>query len=147
MVPILALLVATALTFLLGAIKTYKIGAAMFDDASDPQLLVAFIGVADTFLVGTALFVFAASLYDLFIGTLALPEWMIAHDLNELKSKLGSVLILLMAGTFVEHLVAWENAGSTLLFALAIGIVSATLIAFGRNAKKDKPDETPDAET
>ena len=51
----------------------------------------------DTFLIATGLLVFSVSLYELALGELNLPDWMLAHNLHELKSKLSSIIILVMA--------------------------------------------------
>jgi len=98
---------------------------------------VALVEVVDGFLVATILFIFAASMYELFIAEINLPDWMLAHNLHELKTKLSSVLILVMAVKFVEHLVEWKDPHSTLLFGIAIAVVSAILIAFSYLGGKD----------
>ena len=54
----------------------------------------------------------------------ALPDWMLAHDLNELKDKLGGVIILVMVVKFLEHLVEWEDPQGSLFFAIAVAVVS-----------------------
>lgn len=135
-VGIAALLVAAALTFVLGALKTFFAGASIVaNEGKNPLIFVYFIQIMDVFLIATALLVFAASLYELFIGKLDLPDWMLAHDLYELKAKLGSVLILFMAGTFVERLVEGKSALDLMFLAVAIAVISAALIALG-NANK-----------
>jgi uncharacterized membrane protein YqhA len=48
---------------------------------------------------------------------------------------LGGALILVMAVTFLEHLMEWRNPQETLLFAIAIAVVAAILIALGKNEK------------
>jgi uncharacterized membrane protein YqhA len=42
------------------------------------------------------------------------------------------VIILVMAVTFLEHLVDWKSASETLMFAAAIAIIMVSLIAYGR---------------
>ena len=97
----------------------------------DPEIAVALIAVVDVFLIATVLYVVGVSLYEMFIGDLNLPEWMVAHNLYELKSKLGGVIILVMALKFLEKLVDWKAAQDTLYFAVAIAVVSAALIGMG----------------
>ena len=75
--------------------------------------LFALIAVVDVFLIATVLFVVAVSLYEMFIGDLKLPEWMVAHNLYELKSKLSGVIILVMAMKFLEKLVDWKAPQDT----------------------------------
>ena len=97
----------------------------------DPEIAVALIAVVDVFLIATVLFVVGVSLYEMFIGDLHLPEWMVADNLYELKSKLGGVIILVMAMKFLEKLVDWKAAQDTMYFAIAIAVVSAALIGMG----------------
>lgn len=131
-----SLLLASALSFLLGAIKTVQVGIGMVTSAGkDPLALVTLIQIMDVFLIGTALFVFAVSLYELFIGKLDLPEGLVAHNLYELKAKLGSVMILFMAGNFAERLVQGKNAMDLMFLAIGVAVVSATLIALGNTGK------------
>lgn len=133
-----SLLLASALSFGLGAVKTVQIGVkTVASSGQDPLVLVSLIQVMDVFLIGTALFVFAVSLYELFIGKLDLPEGMVAHNLHELKVKLGSVLILFMAGTFAERLVEGKNALDLMFLAIGVAVVSAALIALGSVSKSE----------
>jgi len=76
-------------------------------------------------------------MYELFINHTALPDWMLAHDLNELKDKLGGVIILVMVVKFLEHLVEWEDPQGSLLFAIAVAVVSIPLIALKHFSGKD----------
>jgi uncharacterized membrane protein YqhA len=103
----------------------------------DPETIIAIIKVVDAFLVATAVLIFALGIYELFIGNLDLPDWIQIHTLHDLKSKLGGVLILVMAVKFLEKLVEWKNAQETLYFALAIAVVAAVLIGFSAFGGKD----------
>ena len=97
--------------------------------AQDSKIPIALIEVVDSFLITTALFVFAFSLYELFIGGLKVPGWMLAHNLQELKAKLSGVIVLVIVVKFVERLVKWEDPSDTLFYGLAVAVVSAVLIA------------------
>jgi uncharacterized membrane protein YqhA len=137
-VGIVSLLFASAFTFVLGAVKTVRIMVALVASAgTDSLAFVHLIQIMDVFLVATALWIFAVSLHELFIGPLDLPSWMVAHNLYELKTKLGSVLILVMAGTFVERLTVGGDASQLMCEAIAIAVVSVVLIALGYTNKSD----------
>jgi uncharacterized membrane protein YqhA len=103
----------------------------------DPYIAISLIELVDSFLIATVLFVFAVSMYELFINPLPLPDWMLAHNLQELKDKLGGVIILVMVVTFLEHLVEWKDPYDSMLFAVAVAVVSLVLIALGRFGTKD----------
>lgn len=138
LIGIVSLLAASVLTFVLGAVKTIRIVVALAQSAGKDSLaFVHLVQVMDVFLVATALWVFAVSLHELFVGKLDLPSCMIAHNLYELKTKLGSVLILVMAGTFVERLTTNQDALQLMYGAIAIAVVSAALIALGSAGRGD----------
>jgi uncharacterized membrane protein YqhA len=105
--------------------------------AQDDYVAVALIEVVDGFLIATALYIFSVGLFEMFIAKLALPDWMLSHDLHELKSKLSGVIILVMVVKFLEHLVEWNGALDTLFFAIAIALVSVALIALNRFGGSD----------
>jgi uncharacterized membrane protein YqhA len=76
-------------------------------------------------------------LYELFIGEINVPEWMLAHNLYELKAKLSSMIVLVMAVKFLQKLLDTKDANDLLLRGLATAVMSAVLIAFGYFGKKD----------
>jgi uncharacterized membrane protein YqhA len=135
---VISLLLASVAAFLWGVAKT--IDAVVLIVASygkDPFIAVSLIEVVESLLTATALFVFAVSMYELFIADLDLPDWMVARDLYQLKDKLGGVVVLVMVVKFVERLVEWKDPYESFLFAVAIAVVSATLIALSHFGKKE----------
>jgi uncharacterized membrane protein YqhA len=103
----------------------------------DKAITVELIEIVDSFLVATALLIFAVSLYELFIGKLDLPEWMLAHDLHDLKAKLSSMIVLVMGVKFLEKILDVKDASALLQIGVATALMSAVLIAFGYFGKKD----------
>ena len=132
-IGILSLFLASVAAFGWGAVKTASaIGKIIQSAGQDAYIAVSLIELVDNFLIATALFVFAVSMYEMYIAKISLPEWMLANDLPELKDKLGGVIILVMAVKFLEHLVEWTAPLDSLYFAVAVGVVSAALIALSR---------------
>src|SRR5690606_12091107 len=101
-----------------------------------PQMAVVLIETVDIILISTGLLFFAVSLYELFIGDLRLPEWMVVRDLNALKSKLSSIIILVMAAKFLEKLVTTTDYQSVLYMGLGVAAVALALIAFSYFGKQ-----------
>lgn len=136
---IVSLWVAAVLGFFVGIAKTV---VALWDLGYSyglhPQATLYLIRVADTFLVATVLLVFAISLYELFIGDLAVPDWMVVRNLLDLEAKLAGVIVLVLAVKFLEKLMEAKNAIDTLYTALAIAVVSAVLISFQNAGLKGK---------
>jgi uncharacterized membrane protein YqhA len=138
LVAVIALLVAAAGSLVLGSFKTYEtIRAIIITEGKDPSINYYLIRLVDAFLIAIVLYVFAVSIYALFIGKLDLPDWMLAHNLHELKAKLSSMIILVAAVLFVEHLIEGKDALQLLYLGGAVALVSAALIAFSVLGEKD----------
>lgn len=135
-IPVVLSLLASVAAFIWGAVKTFKVIYVLFTGEATYGT-VGLIAIMDTYLIATALFIFAIGMYELFVEEIDFPEWLVMHDLHSLKAKLASVIILVMAVTFLEHLVHWTDAWDTFLFAAAIALVTASLIAYGHFGGKD----------
>lgn len=121
-----------------GAYKTVKLILELMNTAgSYPTAKIAFLELMDAFLIAAAMLVFTFGMYELFIDKLSLPKWLVIHNLHELKAKIGSVAVLVMVITFLEHLVEWKDPQGTLCFAIAVTLVSGVLIAFGHFGGED----------
>ncbi len=137
-IAVLALLLASLAAFGWGVSEAVAaVWLVITSLGREPGIIIALIEVVDAFLVATTLLIFALGLYELSVGELKLPKWMIVHNLHDLKSKLGSMLVMVMAVKFLEKLAAWQDALQSLFFALAIASISAVLIAFSRLSDKD----------
>jgi uncharacterized membrane protein YqhA len=138
LIGVLALLVAALAAFGWGIARTIEaVSLVVSSLGSDPGIIISLVEIVDAFLVAMALLIFSIGTYELFIGELGVPNWMKIHNLHDLKTRLGSILILVMAVKFLEKLAEWKNPQETLFFALAIALVSAILIAFGILREKE----------
>jgi uncharacterized membrane protein YqhA len=138
MVGVVSLLLASVAAFAWGALRTVHVVTLVIESfGADAAITVEFIEIVDSFLIATAILIFTVSLYELFIGDINVPEWMLAHDLYELKTKLSSMIVLVMAVKFLQKLIETKDAQELLLSGLAIAVVSAVLIAFGYFGKQD----------
>ena len=138
LVGVIALLFAAVAAFAWGTFKTVNTIFLIFSSQGmDKAITVELVEIVDSFLIATAVLIFATSLYELFIDKLDLPEWMLAHDLYDLKTKLSSMIVLVMAVKFLEKLLDVKDANALLQIGIATALMSAVLIAFGYFAKKD----------
>jgi uncharacterized membrane protein YqhA len=94
------------------------------DGKGAKELAVAMVEMIDVFLLGTVLYIVAAGLYTLFVGPLNLPSWLKFNSLDELKSQLVMVIIVLLAVTFLGQAVI--GVGINILY---IGIATALVVA------------------
>ncbi|MGI8485740.1 MAG: YqhA family protein [Thermomicrobiales bacterium] len=106
------------------------------------HLAVEFIEMTDLFLLGMVLYVVAIGMYQLFINDdITIPSWMRVTNLDELKEHLVSVIIVLIAVSFLAEAVAWDGSTSILYIGAA---VSGVILALGlynlmhHFAKRDK---------
>ncbi|NTU53719.1 MAG: YqhA family protein [Chlorobiaceae bacterium] len=100
-------------------------------------LALGFIENIDLFLLGTVFFIISAGLYELFIDdTIALPDWLVIHTLDDLKNKLVGVIIVVMAVVFLGHVVKWHGEQELIWLGGAIALVTASLTYFLGNKKK-----------
>ncbi len=108
------------------------ISAAAINIESAKHLDVILIEVTDAFLLGTVLYIVALGLYQLFIdATLPVPEWLRVKTIDELKSKLVGVIVVLLAVTFLAEAVEGQLGSELLDLGVAVGAVILALGAYG----------------
>ena len=130
-IGVLALLFAALAAFVWGIFQTWHAVSMIIESRGvDIGITIALIEIVDSFLIATTLLIFSVNLYELFIEDVNIPTWMEAHDLYDLKTKLSSMIVLVMAVKFVEKLVDVKNYSDVLQFGAAITLVSGILIAF-----------------
>ncbi|MCS7284586.1 MAG: YqhA family protein [Hydrogenobacter thermophilus] len=100
-------------------------------EVRDPAVLsTKFISVMDIHLLSIVLYIFSVGLYELFVGKLNVPDWLRITNIDQLKAKLASVIVLILAITFTKKVVEWKDPLDTFLFALAITAIVAVLIFY-----------------
>jgi uncharacterized membrane protein YqhA len=60
--------------------------------------------MTDMLLIATALFIFGLGMNELFIRDAPPSLWPVVTDIQDLQSKVGSVIILVLAVTFLSRL-------------------------------------------
>lgn len=93
----------------------------------------------DLFLIGATLIIAAFGFYELFISKIdtsqrriRLPAWLEMRDLNDLKARVISMLILVAAVSFVEVVLDFHDPLGTLYVGGAVALVIAALTVFLR---------------
>lgn len=136
-IAVISLMVSSFAALLWGVTKTYRAIEAIFEGNSETNSVPYYlIHSVDAFLISIVLFMLAASIYELFIGKLDVPEWIPAHNFYELKNKLGGMIILVMAVEFVGRLFKGQEGLPLLYTALSVAVVSGVLIGFGMVSSK-----------
>ena len=128
LIPVIFLVLDAAASFVYGAdILIRTLTEVVGEPAHVGARLGRFLVVMDTFLVGVTLMILAFGFYELFvIATRSsegekfwLPGWLEMHDIEDLKARVVSMLILVAAITFVDRLVEAQNADQVLLSSAA----------------------------
>ncbi len=115
------------------ALNAYHVLRTLIHREQYTSGVVGLMHMLDAFLVAAVLLLVAIGTYGLFIRPLDdAPEALVARDLGALKARFASMLILLMTVTFVEHVLAWSDPWTTLVFAGAIAVVALTLVGYSR---------------
>jgi uncharacterized membrane protein YqhA len=144
-------IVVPVIVLLLSAISSFAYGTDVFVRSvvrvvDDPELTSHNLGflllLTDLFLVGATLMIAAFGFYDLFISSteadgssLRLPGWLRMRDLDDLKARVISMVILVAAVTFADVAVESEGGLNTLYLGSAVALVIIALTAFLRFAR------------
>ncbi len=100
-------------------------------------LSLEFIEIIDLFLLGTVFFVIAIGLYELFIDAdIPVPPWLTIKTLDDLKTKLIGVVIVVLAVLFLGQVMAWDGERDLLGYGVAIASMIAALAFFLGGKKK-----------
>ena len=141
-IGVLVLFVCSLTAYFLGVYKTVKaVTAIILNEVRDDFALIALFDCLDIILVATAMLVISVSLYELFIGELKVPDWMLVRDLGELKAKFSFVVIPVMSVKFLQKLLQGENALDTLYYGVAVALVTTALAVFNYVSEKERMDE------
>lgn len=110
------------------------------------ELVVLFIKLTDAFLLGCVLIIVALGLYQLFVDAdLPLSPWLRITSIDQLKSKLLGVIVVLLSVAFVGVVVQW-NGDAILELGLSVAavIVAVSVFLAVPQARDDKPPHDPD---
>lgn len=115
-----------------GIYKSGHLFSAIFSQTFEGKSVVAeAMHDLDLILVGITILVAAIGLFELFIYPIPnLPSWMKIEDLDELKSMLIKVSIVVMAISFMGKVVTWNGETDLLGYGIAMGTVIIALSYF-----------------
>lgn len=99
------------------------------------------IEMIDIFLLGTAFYITAIGLYELFIDrSIASDSWLHVENLDDLKDKLLGVIIVVLSVTFLEQIINWDGKTNILSLGLAdaliIGVITLTISSHALKTRK-----------
>lgn len=146
LVPVIILVLAAAAAFVYATVVFAVSIPGIIEHPLPPgPKLALFVLEIDVFLIGATLIIAAFGFYELFIskidparGQLRLPGWLKVRDLNDLKARVASMLILVAAVTFVKVILEGRFGVNTLYLGAAVALVVAALTAFLRFGSRER---------
>jgi uncharacterized membrane protein YqhA len=157
LLPVVMLLLIAAGTFVYGSVIFFaSITGYIHDPARVGGKLSHFLIVEDLFLVGVTLMISAFGFYGLFVirgerrdSQYWLPKWLQMRDLDDLKARVVSMLILVAAMTFVDVVVEFHGGLDVFYLGVGVSLVIVALTAFLRfgrqaHARPVSPAPSPD---
>ncbi|MFT3969613.1 MAG: YqhA family protein [Micropruina sp.] len=134
LVPALGMLLGAVTLTVVGAIEVYQTILSAFGEHAETQsFVIAFVEIADVFLLAVVLFIIAIGLYELFIGEIpGLPDWLVFHSLDDLKGQLIGVVVVVLGVFFLGRALHGESPLNLLYLGGGIAAVTAALSLFLR---------------
>jgi uncharacterized membrane protein YqhA len=116
-------------------------------DFTATPITVDLLEVVSVMLKAVVFFLIGVGFYSLFIAPLNLTTALGIRSFNDLEIKVVSVVVVIMAVTYLEHFIRWDQAVETLLYGLSLGVVVAALVFFQmhshREARQDEQEDAP----
>lgn len=99
--------------------------------AGEAEIILKALKSIDLVLLGIIFFIMGIGLYELFVGSINnLPDWLVIKDIDELKSMLIKVVIVVMGVSFTGKIVTWDGDTDLLGYGLGLGVVIFALSFF-----------------
>jgi uncharacterized membrane protein YqhA len=105
------------------------------------RLTVEFLEIVSLMLKAVVFYIIGVGLYSLFVAPLNITVSLGVQTLNDLESKVVSVIVVILGVTFLEHFIRWEEPVATLQFGAAMALVVLPLVLFQRYAHKAKEEQ------
>ncbi len=131
LIAVLAFLISTAVAFYFGIIHTIEAFYHIFTPSINANyILVYLITALDDFLLGIVLLIIAFGIYELFISPIDpmeeqehIPQWLKFHSLDELKSVLSKLMIIILIVYFFKTAIIMKFDTPQSILYLAGGIL------------------------
>jgi uncharacterized membrane protein YqhA len=146
LVAVIAVLLVALSLFLFGAVEALiGIWHAWQDllagELSATRLTVEFLEVVSVMLKAVVFYIIGVGLYSLFVAPLNITVSLGVQTLNDLESKVVSVIVVILGVTFLEHFIRWEDPMATLQFGAALALAATPLVLFQRFTNKAKEEQ------
>ncbi len=144
LLAVVAVMLVSVSLFLLGTIGAVKSilsswgELAARGEAGSTEQIVESLAVIGVMLRAVVFYLIGVGLYSLFIAPLNLTTALGVESLSDLETKVVSVVVVIMAVSFLQHFVRWEQPFETMQFGLTMAAVVAALVLFQVNSRRGK---------
>jgi uncharacterized membrane protein YqhA len=151
-VAVAAVMLCAFSLFLLGAVQAAQTvwaawASILADDLGSTALTLRFLEIVTVMLKAVFFYLIGVGFYSLFISPLNVTVALGVETLNDLETKIISVVIVIMAVSFLEHFIYLGGREEVLWSAGALALVVAALSVFqwqthraGQEHKHQHPD-------
>jgi uncharacterized membrane protein YqhA len=147
-----ALFILSTVRVIEGLIQSVNVLKSSSDIKSVEKVIVVFVSSIDGYLFSMVLLIFGIGIYELFINKIDVvntrkdtrPNWLIIDSIDDLKSSLGKVILMILIVSFFEHSLSISYGSISDLLFLGIGILliaTALFLTHAYEKKKDKKDK------
>ena len=150
---VLGSLTSSVLMFIRGAMLIAHAAVDFVKHIGGPQdghdeLSVTLISSVDSFLFATVLLIFAMGIYELFISKIdpasrtadSRPNWLQIHSLDDLKSAIGKVILMILIVRLFESAVKMKYDRPLDLLYLGLGVVFVAVALYLQHLGHKKHD-------
>lgn len=140
---VLGSMIASIILFITSSMQVYRGVAEFFDhfgaaeDGNIEHLVATFVSSIDGYLFATVLIIFSMGIYELFINKIdpvnkvldSRPSWLQVNSIDDLKSSLGKVILMILIVSFFEHSlnIHYTTVSDLLFLGIGILLISAAL--------------------
>jgi uncharacterized membrane protein YqhA len=151
LLAVISVILVSASLFIIGAGLAVQgiVGAAksaLNGQLAATSVTVDLLEVVSVMLKAVVFYLIGVGFYSLFIAPLNLTAALGIRSFNDLEIKVVSVVVVIMAVTYLEHFIRWDQAVETLLYGVSLGIVVGALVFFQKHSHSEaREDEQEDA--
>jgi uncharacterized membrane protein YqhA len=99
-------------------------------DLRSTSLAVEFLEIVSMMLKAVVFYLIGVGLYSLFIAPLNLPLALGIESFNDLEAKVVSAIVVIMAVTFLEHFILWQQPGELVPMGIMLAVLILALVAY-----------------
>jgi uncharacterized membrane protein YqhA len=139
LLPVAVLALSGIGAYIYGTATAVHSVADIADDPFKEHNLRLFLVEIDLFLIGATLIIAAIGLYELFVARIdpansrrPMPDWLVMNDLNDLKARVISMIVLVSAVSFADVLLEFGDELKVLYLAAGVAVFIIALTIYLR---------------